>query len=386
MTDSRGQIGLTATVIVAAALPFLLTPWKAQALGPSGRGEVGYFGAAFTIILACAALGVRYAYYEVRSERGMRVHLKAPRMVALAYGTAGLATIGFVAVGARSMSVAVIVGLLIAWAISPVQLLTQTELAEAQSALKRKRVAALSSTPALFESVATLILLVVKQMTVTASIAVTTVSEVLRGLVGASFRRRDRDRTVPALDVTRRLLVLSPVGLLPILVANADTIVFAWFVPTAVLGEYSVAKLAINVMLLVALTIEGTVVRAGRRVVAGVVAGLTICAAVGALLGYALTPLLFGAGFDATRYAFIVTSVAGLLGALFTLVAARQSWNGRNRAVNVASVIAVVLIVSMSLILGVQWPGAPAWALGIPAIVSYGSATLIAVVAGRKGR
>ena len=376
---------LTATVLLAAALPFLLTPWKAQALGPSGRGEVGFFGAAFTIILACAALGVRYAYYEVRSEHGARVRLRISRIILLAYAAAAVATGAFVAVGARSMSTAVIVALVIAWMISPVQLLTQTELAESHSGLKRRRVAALSSTPALFESAVTLLLLVARQMTVVASIIVTTISEVLRGLVAAVFRRADRHAAGRPLDITRRSLVLAPVGLLPIIVANVDTIVFAWFVPTAVLGEYSVAKLAINVMLLIALTIEGTVVTAGRRQVAVIVAGLTICAVAGAALGYALTPILFGPGFDATRYAFIVTSVAGLFGALFTLVAARRSWSGRSGPVNVASLTAVLLIVSSSIILGLVWPDAPAWALGMPAVASYGCATLIAVAAGRKG-
>ncbi|MDW4573866.1 oligosaccharide flippase family protein [Microbacterium sp. M3] len=387
MSGARGQAGLTATVLVAAALPFILTPWKAQALGPSGRGEVGFFGATFSIILGCAALGIRYAYYEVRSRQPERLSVVGRRLLVLAYGVAGVATLLALLVASRSMSPAIMIALAVAWLISPVQLFTQTELSEAQAAQRRMRVAALSSTPALFESAATLLLLLGQRMTVAASVFVTMTSEVLRGLVAGLFRRRDRSVDTPWFDLSRRSVVLAPIGLLPIVVANLDTVVFAWFVPNAVLGEYSVSKLAINVMLLIAVTLEGRVARGlpHRRGFTLVVVALGACAATGAALGYLLTPILFGEEFEATRYAFLVTSIAGWFGSIFTLAAARGAWNGRGRVANVASVVAASVILASSLVLGLLWPDAPAWALGLPALLSYGVAAVIAVAGTRGG-
>lgn len=379
------QIALTVFVLAAAALPFLLTPWKAQALGPDGRGQVAYFQSALTLVFGVAAMGTRLAYYEACSSGSRTARVAWRGLLLMATLTAWLTAAVFVFLGSGTMPWFVLVGIGLAAVLAPLQVVVQVRTAQAQAESRRGAVAAVTSTSALVESAGTLLLLLWRHMTVVASMGLTLLSEFIRALV-ALFSRRGAltdDHSVASENIVRRAVILAPAVLLPIVIANIDTLVMGALVPTALLGQFVVAKLAINVMLLVAVTLENVAIRAGRRESIRIDLCLVSLAVAGAVAGYFATPILFGDAFAPAQPAFLVTSAAGLLGTMFTLRAARLSWRGRGRAVAVASVLAVATAVVLSVLIGVAVPLLSAWMLGIPGLASYAIALVLISVRNR---
>lgn len=393
MSARREQAALTATVALSAVLPLLLSPWKAQALGPTGRGEVTFFQSGLTILLAVAALGARHAYYEIRAQFPSRFELRDRLSFWTSITLSAVVAATLIAIGARTMPSLVVVGLAIGCLVAPFQALLQREIAEAQVAQERKRVAVLASTPAYLESSGTVAGLALRLMSVGFSVALTLAAEFVRVALAISIRRRDRRRLPQSqrdyaepVDISPQTIRLGLVAILPLLIANVDSIIFAVFVPIPTLGHFAITKIAITLLLLVASTMEGSVVRAptGRAFFRYFLTYFSL-AAVGAALGYLFTPLLFGSEFESSRVAFIATSITAFFAASFSTLATRAVWLGRAFLARTASSIALTIVVLSSIVLGMAIPYPAAWQLAVPGGVSYlaGNVLLIAFMRGR---
>jgi len=381
--------------MLVSGLPFLLSPWRAQALGPVGRGEISYFQSGLSIMLAVAAIGARHAYYEARAASDLRLRVTVWPMALASAGVASLVAVPLLLIAVDRMSLIVIVGIVVAWLISPLQVLTQMEVAESQASLRRPRILALTGLPSFVEAMGTLLFLILQKLTIATSVIVTLIAELTRVVASRAFRRRDRLRVggeslAAPVNLLARGAVLAPVSLLPLLVSNVDSIVLAPFVPIATLGLYAVSKLAFGLLLLTAGTVEGMVIRGERRnrnLVVAVVC-LAAVAVVVAAAGYLFTPLLFGSEFEDARLGFLTSSLGGWLGGVGALLSTLIVWGGRARVVLISSVVAAGTTVVGALLLGLLVENPAVWAMGLPAVAGYGvgAAILAGALLSRKRR
>lgn len=371
----RKQLLLTALILSVSILPLLLSPWKAQALGASGRGEISFFQSGLTILLTVSAVGARPVYYQVRSGMDTRLRVRFWRSAMFSWLLSGVVLVALIVLGVGSVSGLSFAALALCWFFAPAQLLTQTEIAEAQISGRRRQVFALSSSPALVETVMTLALLVVQKVNVLTSVLVTLLSEAVRAITAGWLYLRGKATAGPrveARDLSRGSVRLTVVALLPLLIANVDTLVFVLFVSTAQLGQFAVAKIVIGLMLLAATSAEGYVLRStGTRMRTITYLALGVLAVSLGLAGWVATPTLFGPEFVASQWAFLSCAVAGWMGAIFALTSVSAVASGGRRVATRASSTAALMVVAVSVALGMTLPEIEPWAMALPAIASY---------------
>jgi O-antigen/teichoic acid export membrane protein len=381
---------VTTFIILTGLLPFLLAPWRAQALGPIGRGEFAYFQASFSVIAAISVLGLRHAYYGVVENSDARFALLGRDLVLVTLGLGLLAGIPLATIAYFSLSPTTAIGILVASLGGPFFALTQIEVADAQLHARRKRIAGMAGTPPLIELFGTLGLLAVRQLNIMTAILSTLASESGRIIVGVSSRMRDGGmKTVKNPPLVRSVLSaawkLAPATLVPLLANNVDSLIYGALSPTGLVGLYAVAKIGTSLFMLTAITLEGMFLRTSTSVGLGKTlavsaVGLPLVGLIGAIAGMTLVPILFGEEFSDAGAAFPVTATAGVLGALYVWLSAVCAGEGLHRASFVSAVVMLLALAGGSYFVAVQ-PGLSVSLMGWPLILAYGIGSAIAAIA-----
>lgn len=335
--SSLGRDSLLVGVVgFSAALPFLLAPLRAQVLGPAGRGEFAFFQSSLTTVGVAAALGVRIACYQVQFLAEDRFRISYMRMTIASFISSAVvaAPLFFVAYLQFSPFVAWTIGALVL--LAPSFVINQIEFASANYGRNGTRIAGASSVPAIVDFGLSIAAFVLKQYTLIVGIFIAIFAQMVRLLAAWKWHVADRSRIAPThrkadRSVERNLFVASlrnaPAAIIPLLSGNIDVLIFGVFIKPEILGHYVVAKLGFTALLIAASVLEGRAIRLvtrSRRLkgllkVAAIAIGLVI---VSGVLGWILTPVVFGMEFMASAQAFPLLSFAGGLAFLFVCFSA----------------------------------------------------------------
>jgi O-antigen/teichoic acid export membrane protein len=341
----RADLFMTAVVLTAIGLPFLLAPVRAHILGPAGRGEFAFFQSTLTIMAAAANSGIRLAYYQ-SCISGAR------RFSAGILPTLGWSFLGSLAVcvpaafiSQNNFSGALAIFVLSCSLLAPGYAILQVEAANAQLLGRRALVAGVTVVPSTVEFVGNIGLLLLHTLTVLNAIVTTFAAEIAKSSMALVARARDRksldgpiyrDRALSQ-NLTRLSFRYAPTTAAPILAGNIDVFIFAIFLPASEIGFYAVAKLGYTVMILLGVTFEGltisTLEKHGLRGVAKIILGFGffLAASLG-LVGTLLIPFLFGNAFEPAAFAFPIGATAGFLAYTFVTLSTVASRTGRGNA------------------------------------------------------
>lgn len=357
--SSRRDVLLVAIVGISAILPFLLAPIRAQILGPAGRGEFAFFQSSVTAVGIFAALGLRFACYEISFLSENRFGFRMRRLVIYSMLGASVVIAPTTWIAFREISPAVGFAILATLVLAPGAALVQIETANANYLQRRHRIASVSSVPPVFEFLITLLLVIVQKFNLLLALMVTLGAEAIRTTMAAVWYFRDKSRREDRSNLTdkaleRRLMVSSfknaPAVVTPLLSGNLDVLLFALWAPTTVLGHYAVAKLGFSVLVILGGVLEGRFLASFRRHtrirgLVNVVCCAAVLAAACGLSGWVLTPIIFGPDFIPSAHAFPLLAAAGGLALVFACLSAATAQNG------VSSVYPGVVVLS-SLALG----------------------------------
>lgn len=360
---SRGGVGrdslLVLIVGVSAVLPFLLAPLRAQILGPSGRGEFAYFQSSLTTIGVAAALGVRYACYQVGFVGDSRFSISYLRMGLVSTLAASIVIIPLAWTAAASFSPLIFWSIVGTILLAPSFVMNQIEFANANHGQLRSRIGTAASLPAILEFVVTLGAFILQRFSLAVGIFTAVGAQAARLVTAwhwhlsdrSMIRRRER-RRVPDTEsaLFKASLRNGPASVIPLLSGNLDVIIFGMVTTTDVLGHYAVAKLGFSAVLIAATVLEGRAIglvgKRGRTmalaIILGVAAGLTVlCGAA----GWYLTPIVFGQDFGASALAFPILAAAGGLAFTFICLSAINAQR-KKASIFPGLIILVVLVIS----------------------------------------
>lgn len=356
--SSRRDFLLVTVVALSAVLPFLLAPIRAQILGPSGRGEFAFFQSSVTTAGIFAALGLRFACYQLNYIQDNRFRFRTPRLAV--YSLAGAMFVIVPTSWIAFTQLSPVTGLAVAAAIllAPGSAIVQIETANANFTQRRGRIAAVSSSPPVLEFFGTLLLVVVQRFNLLVAIVTTIMAELLRSILAVVWHLADRrsvskDKTTADPLLERRIVAASirsaPAVVIPLLSGNLDILLFGLFTESAVLGQYAVAKLGFSAMLIAASVLEGRFLAAFRRRPKGrAVLGVVLVALALALLsgaaGFILTPVLFGSDFVPSSLAFPCLALAGCLAFIFSCLSADAAQHQRNSAVPGGAILLTLVV------------------------------------------
>lgn len=337
---SKRGLGFDSLLVIAvgasAVLPFLLAPLRAQILGPSGRGDFAFFQSSFTTIGVAAALGVRFACYQVGFLGDNRFSISYWKMSLLSIAAALTVIIPMAWVAAVQFSPIVFWSIAFTTLLAPSFVMNQIELASANDTNNRIRIGTASSLPAILEFAVTLVFFLAQRFNLVVGIVTAIFAQVARFATVWAWHFKDRRRAVPTY-VQRKpkaeiaLLTATfrnaPAAVIPLLSGNLDVLIFGVLSSSDVLGHYVVAKLGFSAMLISAAVLEGRAIafvrNRGRAVGLGLIGAVSIFLAVlCGLGGWLLTPIVFGLDFVASANAFPVLSAAGALAFVFVCVSA----------------------------------------------------------------
>lgn len=357
MSTGQKDFALIAATILAAGLPFLLAPIRAQVLGPAGRGEFAYFQSSMSILFAVSALGVRHAVYRTKRSGPARFESSNRAVLTFALIASVLAGVVLVTLARNTMSPLVAVTVMVASLLGPVYALTQLEMANSQLGRYRKRIATLAGAPAVVEFACSLLLLFIKQFSVMTAIWATLLAEAVRNSAAIFWRLRDRKLARPSavfrdksgILLLRASLIAAPAVLVPILASNLDSIIYGSMLGASSLGMYVVAKIGFSVFVLMAITAEGFVVArlAHRKPIESLILLALVgtpVAAIASGLGLVLFPYFFGDAFEQARVAFPIAVSAGVMGAGFVSFLSIAAFNGRQRSAFLAAVVSLLAL------------------------------------------
>lgn len=384
--ETESRVGLVAAVMVAAILPLVLAPLRARLLGPSGRGEFAFFQSSLTVIGAMSGLGLRHAYYEKALSSEQRFVLSSRRISLTGWLLSLAAGLPLAVIAAASFSGPLAAAILVVSLGGPLFALTQIEVANAQLAGNQRRVSLFAGGPGLVEFVTSVILIIVREFSIVTAILASFVSELGRAAFTLWARALDRGPlATPAPLLTKQLLAsawkFAPATLVPLLASNVDTLIYGAIATSSNLGLYAVAKLATNLLVLAALSLEGWFLASASRhgLFRALFRALLIVAplaVVGGLAGREAVPLIFGQPYLASSEAFPLTAAAGFLGSLYVWTTALCAVSGRQRMSMVSAAFVLGGMVVSCVVVAVQ-PHVNPVTMSLPLIFAYTLGVLI---------
>lgn len=275
----RSEFHLVLFVTAFNALPFVLAPMKAAALGPAERGYFAYFQAALLIIINISVLGSRLSAYKNSAFKSRRFDVPARPLVTLTLPIAlllGLCTL----VLKVDLPLAVQIGIGVAAITAPLYTVLQVEMAHVQSQFLSMRILMLSAIPTAVDFILSASLLAFGHFTLRSAIAIALLAESARLGVVLTSRLVDRSRYRRAQDGSdqtrpdrlgtfwRDSLRYSLPSGAPVLTSNVDVLIFGAVASPSELGLYAIAKIGFNLTQLAGQSVEGralAALRAGPR-------------------------------------------------------------------------------------------------------------------------
>lgn len=363
-THPRRKVGRDVLVVVlvgfAACLPFLLAPFRAMILGPSGRGEFAFFQSSVSIIGLASTLGLRLACYQLGLLGAGRFAIRYGSLTIASMLCGAVVAIPAALVAFNSFSSQVGYFILASQVLCVGYAFNQLETANAQRFQLRRRIVASTAIPALVEFVANMLLIVLQRLNLVVGMLVTFLAEATRGAMAVVWNRRDRCSVesppvnTSNMAIFRASLLCAPAAVVPLLSGNLDVVAYGAVVESASLGHYVIAKLGFSAMLVAGTVLEGRAIglfaRVGlaRAISASGLLGAAL-ASIGGALGWALTPIIFGPDFVESADAFPVAAGAGFLAYMFISLNAISSHLGTpNRLAGVLPGLLVLLGIVMS--------------------------------------
>lgn len=328
MSRGSGGVGLGAAIAFCSALPFVLSPVRANVLGPDGRGYFAFFQSSLTLISTVASAGTVLAFYssKIKPEDSGRVSLWRTGLLTVTVSLTILLLLAYVAWVKYGAIVAV--PILVAAALTPLWLTSQFEMAVYQVGGRRRRVGTVVAGKPVVEFVGTSVLWATTRLTTSTAIVLTFLAEVYQFVVTSISRfrsrwssRRVRSEPDSAADERRfraGVLRLAPLDITPMLMASADILLFGLLISAGELGIYAVARLGAVLLIPAVAGFHGRLLQsADRKHALKAVVKVFWLAAVASIGlgvgGYILIPRLYGAAFQDAGPLFVICVVAGLV-------------------------------------------------------------------------
>lgn len=376
---------LTVALFVASVAPLLLAPVRARLLGPEDRGAFAMFQASFALVAAFSMLGVRHAAYGA----GLPVARRPPLALAawsLLAATLLAAPLAVVAHLRDQTAVAVI--LLGCVVLAPGWMLFQLEVASTSLRRRRKELACLIGAPPLVDLVVTGVLVLLRSLSLTATIVVAVLAELVRIAIAVVILRRRRGEasggTTPSTFV-RSALARTPASVLPQMSMHVDVLVFAATVPLSVLGVYAVSRIGYMLLTPVSIALEGRAIALGAEhgTPRAVLFSLLVCGAAFLTMapgGAWLIPFVFGEAFAAAAPAFVVMCAAGAVRCAGQLISAHSAARGHVAPASIGAAVHAVVAV-MTAFFVVALPGDPtATGMALATLAAQGAGSLALLI------